>query len=139
MLLSSAFTHDSRVYAEAKSLLKEHYNVTVIALNRERAYPVKSFLDGIRVERVRPLHTLHGSKLSRPFALIWNGLNLLLSQWQMYRRALKLHKRENFSMIHCHDLDTLLAGVALKRRTRLPLIYDAHEIYGYMVARHLPQ
>lgn len=139
MLLSNAFTHDSRVYTEAQSLLKAGYNVTVIALDRERAYPVKSVLDGIRIERVRPLPTVQGSKLVRPFALIWSGLSLLLSQWRMYRRAVKLHKSKKISIIHCHDLDTLPAGVALKRRTKLPLIYDAHEIYGYMVARHLPQ
>lgn len=138
MLLSNAFTHDSRVYAEAQSLLKAGYDVTVVALDREREHPAKDVLDGISIERVRPLSTLKGNRLVRPFTLIWNGLNLLLSQWQMYRHALKLHKRENFSMIHCHDLDTLLAGVALKRRTRLPLIYDAHEIYGYMLARRLP-
>ena len=97
MLLANAFTHDSRVYAEAQSLLKESVSVTVIALDKERAHPVKSVLDGIRIERVRPLSTLQGGKLVRPLALIWNGLSLLLSQGQMYRRALKLHKREDFS------------------------------------------
>ena len=138
MLLSNAFTHDSRVYTEAQSLLKAGYDVTVVALDREREHPAKSALDGISIERVRPLPTLRGKRLVRPFTLIWNGLNLLLFQWQMYRRALKLHRRENFSMIHSHDLDTLIAGVALKRKTGLPLIYDAHEIYGYMLARDLP-
>ena len=120
-------------------MLGAGYDVTVVALDRERAHPVKGVLDGIGVERLQPLSTLRGNRLVRPFALIWNGLNLLLlSQRQMYRRALKLHRREKFSVIHCHDLDTLLAGVALKLRTKLPLIYDAHEIYGYMMARSSP-
>ncbi|MFC1964500.1 glycosyltransferase [Chloroflexota bacterium] len=139
MLLSNAFTHDSRVYAEAQSLLKAGYDVTVIARDRERAYPTKSVLDGISIERVRSLYPpLKGDRFVHPFKLIWNGLNLLFSQWQMYRHALKLHGLKNFSMIHCHDLDTLLAGFTLKWSTKLPLIYDAHEIYGYMVARREP-
>jgi glycosyltransferase involved in cell wall biosynthesis len=138
MLLSNAFTHDSRVYAEAQSLLKAGYDVTVVALDKERKHPAKSVLNGISIERVRPLPILRSNKLMRPLTLVWGGLNLLFSQWQMYRRALKLHRRENFSIIHSHDLDTLLAGVALKRKTRLPLIYDAHEVYGYMLARRLP-
>ena len=139
MLLSNAFTHDPRVYAEARSLLKAGYKVTVLARDRERDNPTTAVVDGIRVERVRPLPPLTGPGPLHRFALICNGVNLLvLSQWQMYRRALKLHKREGFSVIHCHDLDTLFTGVALKRKTKLPLIYDAHEIYGYMVARQLP-
>lgn len=138
MLLSNAFTHDSRVYAEAQSLLKAGYDVTVVALDRERAHPVTGVLNGISIERVRPLAPITGNRRVPPVALAWEGLNLLLSQWQMYRHALNLHRSKDFSVIHCHDLDTLPAGVALKRRTRLPLIYDAHEIYGYMLARQLP-
>ncbi len=139
MLLSNAFTHDPRVYAEAQSLVKAGYGVTVVALDREREHPAKSVLDGISVERVRVLPPLRGPRPLRPLIMLFNGMNLLLlAQWQMYRRALRLHRENRFSVIHCHDLDTLIAGVALKRRTKLPLIYDAHEIYGYMMARQSP-
>jgi glycosyltransferase involved in cell wall biosynthesis len=41
--------------------------------------------------------------------------------------------------LHCHDLDTLPIGVALKKKLGLPLVYDAHEIWGYMVAKDLPK
>lgn len=36
---------------------------------------------------------------------------------------------EGFSSVIAADLDSLLAGVALKARFNVPLIYDAHEIY----------
>ncbi|MFQ5885077.1 MAG: glycosyltransferase, partial [Thermoplasmata archaeon] len=42
-------------------------------------------------------------------------------------------------VVHCHDLDTLPTGVWLKRNLGVPLIYDAHEIWGYMVSRDLPE
>jgi len=41
-------------------------------------------------------------------------------------------------VVHCHDLDTLAIGVRLKRKLRIPLVYDAHEIFGYMMARRFP-
>ena len=47
--------------------------------------------------------------------------------------------KKEVGVIHCHDLDTLLIGFGLKRKLRLPLIYDAHEIYGYMMTRHFPR
>jgi len=70
---------------------------------------------------------------------LWNGLNMLLWWESAYRRALALHRRERFDVIHCSDLDTLAIGVRLKQRLRLPLIYDAYEIYGYMMAGNLPR
>lgn len=36
--------------------------------------------------------------------------------------------------IHAHDLDTLPLGILLARLHDLPLIYDAHEVYAYMIA-----
>ncbi|UCG12616.1 MAG: glycosyltransferase family 4 protein, partial [Deltaproteobacteria bacterium] len=66
------------------------------------------------------------------------GSNLLLWQRQACDRALALNKEEHFDVIHCHDFDTLAIGIRLKRKLGLPLIYDAHEIYGHMVARRFP-
>ena len=59
-------------------------------------------------------------------------------QWYAYRQALALTRKSSFGVIHCHDLDTLAIGIGLKRRLGLPLIYDAHEIYGYMKTRTFP-
>jgi len=92
MFLSNAFTHDSRVYAEARSLIKADHSVTVIARDRERIHPRKDILDEINIERVRPLPSLEGNKFIQPFKILLNGMNLLLTQWQMFRCALKLHK-----------------------------------------------
>jgi len=130
MFVSNPFTNDPRVYIEAKSLVKEGYEVTVIARNLEEENPLSESIEGIQVIRVstpiKPRHTIYGP--------LWNGLGLALWQWKAYRKALKL----NFDLIHCHDLDTLIIGVRLKQKLKLPLIYDAHEIYGYMMTRTFP-
>jgi glycosyltransferase involved in cell wall biosynthesis len=135
MFVSNPFTNDPRVYAEAKSLVKAGHEVTVIAWDREKQNPPKQNWDGIEVVRTS---TRLGLKYG--FASwLWNSCNLLLWQRQAYRLALILHKERCFGVIHCHDFDTLAIGIRLKRKLRSPLIYDAHEIYGYMVARSLPR
>jgi len=41
-------------------------------------------------------------------------------------------------VVHCHDLSSLPIGVKLKKKLGLHLVYDAHEIWGYMVKKDLP-
>jgi len=135
MFVSNAFAIDRRVYAEAISLLNAGCEVTVIAWDREKQNPPRDNLDGIEVVRLRT-----GLALKHGFvSWLWNGFGLLLWQRQAYRQALILNKEKHFDVIHCHDLDTLAIGVRLKRKLGLPLIYDAHEIYGYIVARSFPR
>lgn len=134
MFVSNAFVSDPRVYAEAKSLVQAGFEVTVIAWDREKQNPLRQNWDGIEVVRLRTrLAPKHGFA-----SWLWNGFNLLLWQRQAYRQALILNKETRFDFIHCHDLDTLAIGTRLKRKLGLPLIYDAHEIYGYMMARTFP-
>ena len=49
----------------------------------------------------------------------WGGSGALLA-------AAAAHRAD---VVHAHDLDTLPAGVALARRWRAPLVYDAHELF----------
>ena len=135
MLLANPFTNDARVYAEAKALIKADHEVTVIAWDRERKNPSRQTWDGIDVVRVR-------TRLSPKFGAawrLWNGFNLLLWWRQAYRLALTVNREGRVDVIHCHDLDTLSIGTRLKRKLKIPLIYDAHEIFGYMVAGSLPR
>jgi len=135
MFVSNPFISDPRVYAEAKTLIQAGYEVAIIAWDREEQNPPRQNLDGIEVVRLRtrllPKRCHFGS-------LLWVGLNLILWQRQAYRQALILNKEKPLDIIHCHDLDTLAIGTRLKRKLGLPLIYDAHEIYGYMIRGTVP-
>ncbi|MFO7772802.1 MAG: glycosyltransferase family 4 protein [Dehalococcoidia bacterium] len=135
MFLSNAFTSDLRVYNEARSLLSAGHEVTVIAWDREKQSPPRQNWDGIEVVRLRTRLLPKRYRYASPF---WVGFNLILWQWQAYRRALLLNKQRRFGAIHCHDFDTLAIGTRLKRKLKIPLVYDAHEIYGYITARLLP-
>lgn len=46
-----------------------------------------------------------------------------------YRRAYRLVRADPPEALHAHDLNTLPVAAALARRLRLPLTYDAHELY----------
>ena len=133
MFLTNPFTTDARVYYEATSLIQAGHQVTVVAYDSEKKYPPSENIDDIEIIRVPAISTWRGIA-----GVISKGVSLLLWQLKCRRLALHLHRQNRFDAVHCHDLDTLPIGVALKRRLGLHLVYDAHEIYGYMLARDLP-
>jgi len=125
MILSNGFTHDPRVSAEAASLARVGFDVTVLAWDRKGVLPQEERLRGIRIVRVR---NTFGMRL-RPYELF-----RLRPFWRLAsRRAMELHRQTAFSAVHCHDLDTLPVGVWMKRRTGVRLLYDAHEFFPLMI------
>ena len=135
ILVASPITTDPRVYNEAQALIKDGHSVTVIAWDREKQNPVKQAWDGIDVLRLRiPLSPRYG--LSVP---PWHIFHLIAWQCQAYQKAVTLNKENSFDVIHCHFLDTLPVGIMLKRKLGLPLIYDARDMYGYMMQASFPR
>jgi glycosyltransferase involved in cell wall biosynthesis len=135
MIVSNPFTNDPRVYNEAKTLVQSGYEVTVIAWDRQKSNPQKASWNGIDIVRVQPILPV---KLGSG-SLLFRAINLILWQYQAYRQALGLSKINIFDFVHCHDFDTLIAGVLLKRKLEIRLIYDLHDIYSYMMTRHFPR
>ncbi len=130
MLVSNPVTYDPRVRAEARSLIEHGYRVTVLGWDGAGQAPPEEVIDGARVLRLSN---------TRYMRLLPYDLLRLRPWWRAaYRRATKLHQEDPFDVMHCHDLDTLPVGVRWKLATGSPLLYDAHEIWGYMVAKDLP-
>jgi len=134
MLVSSPMLTDPRVYNEAQTLVKAEYGVTVLAWDREKNTQVRQEVDGIEIFRLRiPVPFRRG--IGRvPMHLFYQ----LVWQWEVYWKARSLHRDSPFHFIHCHFLDTLLVGTLLKRGLGAFLIYDARDIYGYMLQTSLP-
>jgi len=130
MLLSKPFTHDPRVYNEAKALIKAGHEVTVLGWDRGGKVALKEKKDGINIVRVR------STKLMELFH--YDILKLHLWWREGYKRALELYKEFPFEAVHSHDFDTLPIGIKIKKKLGIPLIYDAHEIWGYMVSKDIP-
>ncbi len=132
MLLSKSLRQHPRVYREALALKGEGHEVTVLEWARHiPTAPVEERIEGIRVVRFRSTKVMN----ALPDALYQNPL-----WWrQAVREGLRLHQEESFDVVHCHDLDTLPAGVQLRRKTRARLVYDAHEIFSYMIEEDYPR
>ncbi len=132
MILSNPFIVDPRVYKEAKTLVEAGHDVSVIVWDRHREYEPETIIEGIKIVRV------HNTKLMKilPNDLFRNPL-----WWRIaYKKALELYRNGyKFDVVHCHDLDTLQTGVWLKKKIKIKLVYDAHEIFGYMIARNMPK
>jgi len=120
MVLSHDLIHphiDTRVYKEAKSLIRNSINVTVICRTSESEIPVLEDHEGIKVVRVYCPHPpLDTSRVIRLFHNLKNS-----------RRVSKKIVDLKPDIVHCHDLNTLLEGAIARRKLRVPLIYDAHE------------
>ncbi len=130
MVLSNGFTRDPRVANEAESLERAGYDVTVLCWDRSGTLPLEEKRNGVRVVRLRNTPWMR---------LLPYDLLRLRPFWRLARRrARALHASTPFAVVHCHDLDTLPVGTSLKAQTGLPLIYDAHEIWGYLMSHELP-
>ncbi len=135
MLVSSPVTTDPRLYNEAQALVQSGHQVSVIAWDKLKQNPRKQTWDGVDVLRLR-ICLSPKCGLSLP---PWHAFHLLLWQRQAYREALALNKEAAFDAIHCHFLDTLSVGLRLKRKLGVPLIYDARDMYGYMMQASFPR
>lgn len=117
MLLSNAFRPDPRVLKEARSLARAGYKVTVICWDREGEFADREEVDGFEVQRIS-VRAGYSSGSSQVFHLP-----------RFWVQALKEMCILRPDAIHCHDLDTALAGYWYARRHGISWILDSHECY----------
>jgi glycosyltransferase involved in cell wall biosynthesis len=130
MTLSNPFTHDPRVYKEAKTLVDAGHDVTILAWDKNKQYPKKQMIDGISIVRN------YNSKFMN--ILPFNLLRLPFWWRKTYKDALELFEKKHINTVHCHDLDSLRIGFRLKKKKGCKLIYDSHEIWPYMIEGEIP-
>ncbi len=128
MLLSNAYRPDPRVRREARALVNDGYDVSIICWDRRAELPQHEKDGRINIIRIKDVVSNYGSG--------WKQLFYLPRFW---RKAIKQARQLNPDFIHCHDLDTLYAGWQLKKRVNCPLIYDAHEHYPALMSLYLPK
>lgn len=127
MVVSNDVVHDTRVIKEARALRAAGHQVTFVGWDRSGRLPRFEEWDGFPIHRVVTrggLRLLPNDVLRNP---VW------------WRLATRIGGRLTFDAIHCHDLDALPIGVRLKDRTGRPLVYDCHEVFGYMIEQDVPK
>lgn len=127
MILANAFRPDPRVAREATALVRAGHRVTVLCWDRRAELPARSDHEGVEIRRLHSVRSAYGSG--------WRQLFYLPRFW---REAVRQGVALAPDAVHCHDLDTLVAGTRLKRRLGCKLVYDAHEDYPAMMSLYLP-
>ena len=64
-------------------------------------------------------------------------INLFRFYYLLYKAV--VIKGKQYSVIHAHDLRTLLIAVILRFKLKIPLVYDAHEIFSLMESHKFPR
>lgn len=120
MLLDNPCAPDVRVQREAAALRQAGARVRVLCWDRECTVPEREDDNGILLERIRTPSTRR------------LGARQLRHLLEFYRNALRRVPPGTYDVVHAHDLLMLPLGARLARRGRVPLVYDAHEIYHVM-------
>ena len=128
MLLSNSFRADVRVLKEASSLIEKGHRVTVVAWDRQAELAAEETLEsGIDVVRIKDVPSAYGV-----------GIRQLARVPRFWLRALKQLRALEPDIVHCHDFDTLPAGLLFGKLRRIAVIYDAHEYYADLCRPRLP-
>lgn len=127
MVVSNDVVHDARVLKESRALQAAGHDLSFIGWDRSGKGPAETSTDGIPIRLVRTRGLMRVAASDAVRNPLW------------WRSATRLALREPVDFIHCHDLDTLPIGVRVKRRTGARLVYDCHEVFGYMIEEDMPR
>jgi glycosyltransferase involved in cell wall biosynthesis len=135
LLAPAELTRDVRARRVATAAQEEAFEVVGLCgqISGESAVP----LDDVTVARVgrsgriNPLwfgavRERREPRVARELRALFRLARLLARCGRLWHAGRRLGR---FDVVHANDLDTLPAGLALARRSRARLVYDAHELY----------
>lgn len=127
MILSNPFRPDPRVLKEAESLSTAGFDMTVICWDRLSGLLSEEILaSGVKILRIQNIPSIYGA-----------GARQILRLLAFWRAALKNLEPLKPALVHCHDFDTLPAGLWWGWQHGVPVVYDAHEYYAELVRPRL--
>lgn len=120
MILTNGFDPDVRVYKEAKYLVEQNYEVTILCWDRKCEYKNK------------PEEILDGMKIKRFFipSVPGTGMRQLIPYFKFIINIKRYLRNKECGYLHCHDFDGIVAGLLSKKQIHKQIIFDMHEIYN---------
>ncbi len=126
MILESEFPYDERVEKEALTLIKEGYDVEILAFSLS-AKSSSAIYKGIKVYSPflpKLIYKFYPAFCILPFYR-WYRM------WQLHKMA----PSTSYNFIHVHDLPMSKMGYLLKKKFNAKLICDQHEFYSNWIGR----
>lgn len=116
MILTNSFKHDNRVLKEARTLVKNGYDVEVLAWDRENEMLSKELdeIEGIKIKRFYI------------FSKYGDGIKQIFGLFKFIFQVRKYLKNKKIDFLHCHDLDGGIIGYFILCEKK---ILDLHEFY----------
>ena len=131
MLLDNAFNPDTRVYKEAKYLINNNINVKILCLDKKNKFKDKPYeiKNGIEVQRFF-CRTEGITKLIEKNKIINKFKSIIYLFWliKFIKQVKKYLRKENFDILHCHDLVMAFCGVCFFKNKKI--VFDMHEYYS---------
>ncbi len=129
MLLSNSFRPDPRVLKEADSMAALGHKVIIICWDRTAELAAHEILaSGVQVIRIQNVASGYGM-----------GARQMLRLPRFWLAALPILDELQPALVHCHDFDTLPAGLFWGKLNRRPVVYDAHEHFADLCKPRLPR
>jgi glycosyltransferase involved in cell wall biosynthesis len=99
-------------------LSKKGFKFHILSAEKERNYSeFKKSIGDLLTSHNITWHRVWYTKNPPILSTIWDI-------WKMRRQAVKLHKKENFEIVHCRSYITALIGLWMKKRFGIKLIFD---------------
>lgn len=117
MILTNPFTSDPRVLKEAIFYINNGYKVEVLAWDRECINRENDDLYGVKIKRFA-VRSEYGQGIKKQ----------LFAYLRFKKECKKYLKKEKFDILHCHDLDGAIVGLAIHKKN-ITKIFDMHEYY----------
>lgn len=105
-----------RVSGQARILKRSGFDVKVIACDREGGHRVNDELEGIKVERISQKTKEMRGPLRQFFPLV-----------MFWIKTLRKLSSSKYDILHCHNIDVLPLGCAVKFFFGRPVVFESHE------------
>lgn len=128
MVVTNPCSPDPRVLRHANWLVKDGHEVTIHAYDRQEQYPMSESHEGVRIMRYHLGKSPYGG-------MIKTGLGIRRFNETVSRSLATNHPQ----VVYCHDADTLVTGCFLKKKYKIPLIFDMHDLQHTWVRMASPK
>ena len=125
-------TQNARIFKQAKSLTDAGAEVVLLGVRLGEA-PPRERRDGYEIVRLEVRAARPPAEAPGRLAALGRflrPLTFLLVTWQLLRESVaEVARRPPPTVVHANDLDALHAALVIARRHRVPVVYDAQELY----------